>query len=82
MAQVTVDPSTTNNLEEAAKPRARFVAEAIASFDAHASDGHEPTTSCDSLASAGAAHLLDVTARAGGVTARAHCAASAAAPYP
>jgi hypothetical protein len=45
VAQATVDPSTTDNHEEAAKRRARFAAEAIASFDAHASDGHLPTTS-------------------------------------
>jgi hypothetical protein len=51
------------DLEEAAKRRQMFAVEAIASFDAHALDGHEPTTSYDSPASAGTAYLLDVAAR-------------------
>ena len=54
MAQATVDSSTTGDPEETTKRRARLAAEAIASFDAHASDGHEPTTSSDSPISAGA----------------------------
>jgi hypothetical protein len=63
VAQATVDPFTTEDPEEAAKRRARLATEAIASFDAHASDGHEPTTSYDSQVSAGATYLSDVAAR-------------------
>lgn len=63
VAQATVDPFTMEDPDDTAKRRARFAAEAIVSFDAHASDGPEPTTSCDSPVSAGAAYLSDVAAR-------------------
>jgi hypothetical protein len=63
VAQATTNRSTTEDHEETAKRRARLATEAIASFDAHASDGHEPTTSYDSTISAGAIYLSDVAAR-------------------
>ena len=39
VAQATVETSTIEDLEEVAKRRAMLAAEAIASFDAHISDG-------------------------------------------
>ena len=42
---------------------ARFAAEAIASFDAYATDGKKPTLSYDSSASRSVAYLSDVVAR-------------------
>ena len=63
VAQATVDPSSTEDPEKAGKQRARLAAEAIASFDAYASNGPEPTTSYDSPVSAGAAYLSGVAAR-------------------
>ena len=63
VAHATVDLFTMEDPDDMAKQGARLAAEAIASFDAHASDGHEPRTSCDSPVSAGAAYLSDVAAR-------------------
>ena len=60
MAQATVDPSSTEDPKEAARRRTRLVVEAIMSFDAHSLDSQKPTTSYDSLASAGQAYLLNV----------------------
>ena len=63
MAQATADLHTTEDPEEVARRQGKFAAEAIASFDAHASDSQMPTTSYDSPASAGATYLSDVVAR-------------------
>ena len=63
VAQATADLHTTKDLEEAARWRARFAAEAIASFDIYASNGPEPTSSYDSPASAGAAYRSDIAAQ-------------------
>ena len=57
MAQNTADLPTTEDLEETARPQARFAVEAIVYFDAQASDGQEPTSSYDSPAYAGEAYL-------------------------
>jgi hypothetical protein len=54
VAQTTVDLSTTEDHEETKRRRARLAEEAIASFDAHASNNHEPITSYDLPASSGA----------------------------
>ena len=63
MAQATADLHTTEDPEEVARRQGKFAAEAIASFDAHASDSQMPTTSYDSPASVGATYLSDVVAR-------------------
>ena len=65
MAQATSDIHTTEDPKEAAKRRAKLTVEAIACYDAHASDGQEPTSSFDSLTSASAAYLSDVATRSG-----------------
>ena len=62
VAQAIADLPTTEDPEEAARQRARLAVEAIASFDGHASDGQELTSSYDSPASAGATCLSDVAA--------------------
>ena len=63
VAQTSVDLPTTEDPEEAARWRARLATEAIASFDAHASDGQEPTSSYDSPTSASTAYFSNVTTR-------------------
>jgi hypothetical protein len=63
VAIATVDLSTTEDHEEAGRWRTRLAAEAITFCDAHASDGHEPTTSYDSSVSVGTSYLSDVAAR-------------------
>ena len=63
VAQATADLLTTEDPVEAANRRARLVVEAIASFDAHALDGQDPTSSYDSPAFASATYLSDVAAR-------------------
>ena len=63
VAQTITNLPITKDSEEAARRRARLATEAIASFDAHASDGQELTTSYDLPASAGATYLSDVAAR-------------------
>ena len=63
VAQATADFPTTEDPEEAARWRVGLVVEAIASFDAHASDGQEPTSSYDSRASAGTTYLSNVAAQ-------------------
>ena len=63
VVQTTVDPSTTEDPEEASRRRARLAAEAIVSFDTHTSDSHELTTCYDSLAFASATYLSDAAAR-------------------
>ena len=55
---MTVNFPTIDDLEEA-----RLAVEAIASFDAHASDGQEPTSSSDLLSYVGATYLSNVVAR-------------------
>ena len=62
MAQTTTNLPITEDLEEAARRQVRLAAEAIASFDAHASDGQESTISYDSLASVEATYLSDIDA--------------------
>jgi hypothetical protein len=51
VVQTTVDSSTTEDLEDVGRRRAKLAAEAIATFDVYDSDGHNPTTSYDSPAS-------------------------------
>ena len=58
LSSLTVNQATVNFLaiedpEEAAKQQARFVAEAIVSFDAHTLDNRGLTTSYDSSKSVG-----------------------------
>ena len=61
VAQATVDPTTMDDLEEAARHRTRLAAESIAYFDAHTSDSHKPTTTYVSPASVSAVYLPDVS---------------------
>ena len=63
MAQATTDIPITEDPEEITKQRATLAEEAIASFDAHTLDGHEPTSSYHSPASADESILSDVAAR-------------------
>jgi hypothetical protein len=62
VVQGTIDPSISENLERVGGRQTRLVEEVIASFNAHASNGHEPTTTYDSPTSAGATFIFNVTA--------------------
>jgi hypothetical protein len=63
MAQTTADSYAIEDFEDAAKGRARLVAEAIASFNAHAMNGQGPITSYKSPTYAGTTYLSDIIAR-------------------
>ena len=63
VAQAIANIPTMEDLEEAAKRRARLAEEAITFFDIHTLDGQEPTSSYHSPASARATYLSDVAAR-------------------
>lgn len=63
VVQATVDIPITKDLEEGAKLWARLALKAMASFDAHASDDRDPTTSYYSPKFAGASYLFNTVAR-------------------
>ena len=63
VAQATSNFIATEDLEKAIKRQTTLITKAIGSFNTNILDDRGPTTSYDSLESAGATYLSDVVAR-------------------